>query len=476
MQYRTLGNTGLKVSEIGFGGEWMDGTFEQALAVVKACEAAGINILDCWMPDPTRRSNLGDALQQLGSRDRWIIQGHLGSTWQNGQYVRTRDLDQVKPAFEDLLARFHTDYMDLGMIHYVDKPEEYRAIMADSPFIRYIRELRAAGTVRHVGLSTHNPEVAKLAALEPVVISDTPARAALGQSTAPAAVVRAALGAAVPPPVASCAPAREQPLSGSAPLPPASGWFSAGPASYPAGVPKKPEAAPAALSREPAAPAQAGSPAAGPALPPLPDMEQQTLAPQPVAGEAGLRLVGVVFDTYWIFECGDRLLRLDQHAAHERMLYDRLMERFEKGTVSQQLLSPQLVRLTAHDMALVSEFAPVLADAGFEVEPFDDTCVAVKAVPTLFGENESPRELLLEALDEWQAGRGQVTRERMRRRVAQMACKHAIKGGDHLNETQVSGFLREILRSDSMPTCPHGRPIVTEITRYALEKRFKRVQ
>ena len=205
-------------------------------------------------------------------------------------------------------------------------------------------------------------------------------------------------------------------------------------------------------------------------------MEQQTLAPQPAAEDAALRLVGVVFDTYWIFECGDRLLLLDQHAAHERMLYDRLMERFEKGTVSQQLLSPQLVRLTAHDMALVSEFAPVLADAGFEVEPFDDTCVAVKAIPTLFGENESPRELLLEALDEWQAGRGQVTRERMRRRVAQMACKHAIKGGDHLNETQVSGFLREILRSDSMPTCPHGRPIVTEITRYALEKRFKRVQ
>ena len=119
-------------------------------------------------------------------------------------------------------------------------------------------------------------------------------------------------------------------------------------------------------------------------------------------------------------ESGDRLLLVDQHAAHERMLYDRLMERFEKGTVSQQLLSPQLVRLTAHDRALVSEFAPVLADAGFEVEPFDDTCVAVKAIPTLFGENESPRELLLEALDEWQAGRGQVTRERMRRRVAQM--------------------------------------------------------
>ena len=178
MQYRTLGNTGLKVSEIGFGGEWMDGTLEDTLAVVRACEDAGINILDCWMPDPTRRSNLGDALQELGSRDRWIIQGHLGSTWQNEQYVRDRDLDQVKPAFEDLLARFHTDYMDLGMIHYIDKVDEFHQIMA-GPFYDYVRELHAAGTIRHVGLSTHNPAVARLAVassdIEMIIFSVNPA-------------------------------------------------------------------------------------------------------------------------------------------------------------------------------------------------------------------------------------------------------------------------------------------------------------
>ena len=168
MRYRALGATGLSVSEIGFGGEWMDGTAEEALAVTRTCEEAGINILDCWMPDPTRRSNLGDALARLGSRERWVIQGHLGSTWQSGQYVRTRELDQVRPAFEDLLARFHTDYMDLGMIHYVDKPEEYRQIM-DGPFMGYVRELLAGGTIRHVGLSTHNPEVARLAVAEPEI-------------------------------------------------------------------------------------------------------------------------------------------------------------------------------------------------------------------------------------------------------------------------------------------------------------------
>lgn len=171
MRYRELGRTGLTVSEIGFGGEWMDGTPEAALAVVDAAEAAGINILDCWMPDPTRRSNLGDALAVRGTRERWVIQGHLGSTWQDGQYVRSRDLAQVRPAFEDLLARFHTDHMDLGMIHYVDKPAEYDQLMdpAGSPFMDYVRDLRAAGTIRHVGLSTHNPEVALRAARNPEV-------------------------------------------------------------------------------------------------------------------------------------------------------------------------------------------------------------------------------------------------------------------------------------------------------------------
>lgn len=166
MQYRKLGNTGLKVSEIGFGGEWMDKSLEETRAVVDACEAAGINILDCWMADSTRRANLGDALE--GRRDKWIIQGHIGSTWQDGQYVRTRDMDQVKPAFEDLLKRFHTDYMDIGMIHFVDKTDEYRQIM-DGPFMDYVRELLAAGAIRHVGLSTHNPDVAKLAASEPSI-------------------------------------------------------------------------------------------------------------------------------------------------------------------------------------------------------------------------------------------------------------------------------------------------------------------
>ena len=206
--------------------------------------------------------------------------------------------------------------------------------------------------------------------------------------------------------------------------------------------------------------------------------EQTRLAEVETKEEAAAvpRLVGIVFDTYWIFETGDRLLWLDQHAAHERILYDRFMKRYDGEQISQRLLSPQLVQLSGRDMALFEEIQPCLENAGFQAEAFDERSVAVHAIPTLFGENGDPKELFLEALDQWQQGRGEKTSDRMRSQVAQMACKHAIKGGDKLNQQEIQGFLKEMLQSQSMPTCPHGRPIVIETTRYALEKRFKRIQ
>ena len=109
MRYRALGNTGLMVSEIGLGAEWLERhNADEVKAVIDCCEEQGINILDCWMPEPKVRSNIGAAI--AGKRERWIIQGHFGSTWENGQYVRTRDMDKVVPAFEDLLERLgHSD-------------------------------------------------------------------------------------------------------------------------------------------------------------------------------------------------------------------------------------------------------------------------------------------------------------------------------------------------------------------------------
>lgn len=177
MRYRELGRTGLQVSEIGFGAEWIGSMdLDEVHAVADRGRAAGMNLVDCWMADPAVRSRLGEVLAP--TRDQWIIQGHIGSTWQDGQYVRTRDMAQVRPAFDDLLERLQTDHVELGMIHYVDRVDEFREIMA-GPFIEYVRELLAEGRIQHIGLSTHNPKVAQLAAesgeIEMIMFSLNPA-------------------------------------------------------------------------------------------------------------------------------------------------------------------------------------------------------------------------------------------------------------------------------------------------------------
>lgn len=177
MKYRRLGKTGLMVSEIGFGAEWMERHGpEECKAVLDRCEELGINILDCWMSEPNVRSNLGSALK--GRREKWYIQGHIGSTWQGGQYVRTRDVEQAKLAFEDLLTRLGTDYVDLGMIHFVDQEADWEVIL-NGPFLEYVYELKEKGAIRHIGMSTHNPAMAKKAVesgiVEMVLFSVNPA-------------------------------------------------------------------------------------------------------------------------------------------------------------------------------------------------------------------------------------------------------------------------------------------------------------
>ena len=168
MRYRELGKTGLMVSEIGFGAEWITGWEQQRVNdLVQACERAGVNIVDCWMADPSVRAALGVALAP--HRADWIIQGHIGSTWQNGQYVRTREIDAVKKAFKDQLELLQTDYLDLGMIHFIDDVDEFATLMAGSPYLDYVNELHAAGVIRHVGISTHSVAVARAAAQNPLI-------------------------------------------------------------------------------------------------------------------------------------------------------------------------------------------------------------------------------------------------------------------------------------------------------------------
>ena len=177
MNLRRLGRTGLMVSEVGFGGEWLERhPEEESVALIRHAHEKGINIIDCWMADPKSRDIIGKGIAPC--RDEWIVQGHIGSTWQDGQYVRTRDMAFAVPAFEDLLRRIGGGYIDLGMIHYVDSREDWDACMGTA-FIDYVRDLRARGVIRHIGLSTHNPRIAKMAAeagfIEMILFSINPA-------------------------------------------------------------------------------------------------------------------------------------------------------------------------------------------------------------------------------------------------------------------------------------------------------------
>lgn len=177
MNYRRLGKTELMVSEIGLGAEWLERhNYEECKAIIDRADELGINILDCWMSEPNVRTKIGKAL--AGRRERWYIQGHIGSTWQNGQYERTRDADKCREAFEDLLTRVQTDYIDLGMIHFIDQEADWDLAM-NGPFIAYVKELKAEGKIRHIGMSTHNPVMAKKAAesglIEMILFSINPA-------------------------------------------------------------------------------------------------------------------------------------------------------------------------------------------------------------------------------------------------------------------------------------------------------------
>lgn len=158
MEYRTLGRTGLRVSEIGLGGEWFNGlTAQESCAIVDAAQEKGINYIDIFMPQAPTRSNLGFALH--GRREQFIIQGHLCTVFEDGQYTRTRDIEKTKRSFEDLLERLNTDYIDVGMIHYVDSEEDFRTVF-EGPALAYAKELKQNGVIRHIGMSSHNPHIA----------------------------------------------------------------------------------------------------------------------------------------------------------------------------------------------------------------------------------------------------------------------------------------------------------------------------
>ncbi|AKN31668.1 aldo/keto reductase [Clostridium carboxidivorans P7] len=159
MEYRILGRTGIKVSAIGIGGEGFENKgYEDCEEIIDTAMKQGINFIDIYNSNPEVRSNVGKALSKY-PRNSFVIEGHLCSTWDKGQYRRTRDIDEVVSAYEDFLTRMKLDYVDVGMIHYVDDEKDFNNIF-NGEIIKYAKGLKEKGVIKSLGISTHNPDIA----------------------------------------------------------------------------------------------------------------------------------------------------------------------------------------------------------------------------------------------------------------------------------------------------------------------------
>ena len=191
---------------------------------------------------------------------------------------------------------------------------------------------------------------------------------------------------------------------------------------------------------------------------------------------AEYKLIGQVFDTYWLVQYQDSLYIIDQHAAHERVLYERTLKGMKTREFTSQYLSPPIIlSLSMQEAELLKENMDRFARIGFEIEPFGGEEYAVRAVPdNLFG--IAKKELLMEMIDDLADGiSSSMTPELIDEKVASMSCKAAVKGNNRLSAQEVNALIGELLTLDNPYHCPHGRPTIIAMTKRELEKKFKRI-
>ena len=187
------------------------------------------------------------------------------------------------------------------------------------------------------------------------------------------------------------------------------------------------------------------------------------------------RLIGQVFDTYWLVEYNGSLYIIDQHAAHEKVLFEKTFRSLKSREYTSQFISPPIIlTLSMQEEELLKKHMDVFTRVGFEIEPFGGNEYAVRAVPdNLF--SLAKKELLMEMLDGLSEDSGAAGPEAVYDRIASMSCKAAVKGNSRLSEQEADRLIDELLGLENPYACPHGRPTIISISKYEMEKKFKRI-
>jgi DNA mismatch repair protein MutL len=193
--------------------------------------------------------------------------------------------------------------------------------------------------------------------------------------------------------------------------------------------------------------------------------------------KSNVTIIGQLFDTYWLVQAEEQLYIIDQHAAHEKVLFERNMKAFANRSYSSQQLSPPvIISLTMQQEQALTEQLEVLTNMGFELEEFGGREYSLVAVPdNLYGLDA--RQLLLDFLDDCISAKdsGRTTPQTIWSRVATASCKAAVKGNQRLSRPEIEELLRELLTLENPYHCPHGRPTMISMSKYEIEKKFKRI-
>ena len=188
------------------------------------------------------------------------------------------------------------------------------------------------------------------------------------------------------------------------------------------------------------------------------------------------KLIGQVFETYWLVQVDEQLYIIDQHAAHERVLYEQTLRSMETREYTTQYIEPPIVlELSMQEASLLKEHLAVFSRIGFEMEEFGGDSYVVRGIPdNLF--HIAKKELLMEMIDELQEGlQGATTARRIDEKIASMSCKGAVKGNSKLSANEMDQLLLELLKLENPYHCPHGRPVIIAMSKRELEKKFKRI-